>query len=240
MALQSKLIIFISLLSFWHLGCGEKALPQHHEIVFLIDITDPNESAIPNPNAITSQIQNMLKNQNDQLTAQFGFFDDLSGGQLDKLEIPKADVSIMTANEVKRKNDIKKLFDSFEATISQKISQTQVNKDFSKLYAKICKQLGVLSKTTADSKTLVLYTDLLENSEMANFYSISNLNGDESNVRKIYEEKFKASCALPDLTGIHIKMMVYRTPNNDTKIKNAELFWQQLFTQNGATVSIDQ
>ena len=99
-----------------------------------------------------------------------------------------------------------------------------------------------MKRKEADLYYLIVYSDMLENSQLFSFYGanwktqIGNLIADPE---KTLEELAQKGPALPDLSEFEIFVINTRTPGNDEKINLSEQLWTALFEYRGATVSFN-
>jgi hypothetical protein len=123
--------------------------------------------------------------------------------------------------------------------MTEKLSSAEIDKNYSKIFIKLCKSLNSLQSAPAARKVLVLYSDLLENSETASFYKEDQLSEAVNNADSFYNNKLKAKCTLPDLSGMEIYLNVMREAKADVRISKAEQFWTRLLESQGGVVKVD-
>ncbi len=246
MALQSKLTLaaFIFLVLT---GCSN-IVPETHSVLVLYDVTGSTHSALPPANKVVADISKIYNISDDDAIEDFvydgfdigmTFFDELSGDRIKHKRFKPAKGSTATVNPIKRKRLLQKYLQSVKNMIARTLQNTPVNRQKSKIYSKLCKSLGKISESDADTRHVVIYTDLLENSELANFYDGATLNQAAAEPVAFARRHFISSCALPDLDGVIVHLYPYRSASTDTRINLAERFWVALLEDAGAEVEVD-
>jgi len=110
---------------------------------------------------------------------------------------------------------------------------TEINENYTKkdlksshIFTPICKGVKKLSKSEADRKVVLIYSDMLENSELANFHS-----------GKIKYESLKSNfdkaCGIEDMADYEVYIVHPVDKNNDTKIRKAEELWGKYLQDKG-------
>ena len=154
---------------------------------------------------------------------------------------PLHDVSASVSKTVKLKKGkskfeenrflrIKEIDDFTEKLIDK---ATQVNDQFtakelnsSHIFAPICKGVKKLNKSDADRKVILIYSDMLENSELANFHS-KNL------IFETLKKNFDAACDMEDTSDIEWHIVHPVDKKNDQKIQKAEDLWTKYLSEKG-------
>lgn len=239
MALQSKLIVvFIFLICGF--SCGEKPTSNYTHTAVIVDITASSKEALPSGPSIVENIRKKTGNINDVHRVSFTFLDDMSGSPFKEFSIEGPQGGAMMENPKKRQRLVDTYFDEMTSSITELIAKEDNDKASSKIYAKLCRSLDFLAKSEANIKQMYIYSDMLENSELANFYKSSELDKFSTDPKSVYNQILAQVCTLPDLTGITIFINPYRTPETDTSVNKAEVFWKSLFESLGAEVKIDE
>lgn len=171
------------------------------EIVVIRDITDIQLSQ-PKSEDITG----LLDLDNSQWNgAKFRFVDitDVSYNRTYEASIKTEDQWM--GNEFERQKKVK----SFNAEISQiltNIEKEEIGKDNSSIYAPVARELNRLSQSTAQKKIMLVYSDLMENTDDLSFYDNSKLSLLKTNPDSI-QKYFEAQVPLQKLDGIKIYLI---------------------------------
>lgn len=218
---------------------GDKAKITTHQIIVLVDVTSDNPAMVPDAARISSAITKLVPQEADGISLSFGLLDDLSGASLEELSIAPSTGSAAMENPKKRQREVAEFHDKVKQLIATKLSGAEIDKNYSKIFIKLCKSLNSLQSVTAGRKVLVLYSDLLENSETASFYKEDQLSEAVKNTDSFYDNKLKTKCALPNLQGVEMYLNVMREAKSDVRISKAEQFWIRLLESQGGVVKVD-
>jgi hypothetical protein len=237
-------IISIFLVVLVLTSCWEEGTFSH--IYILIDVTDEK---------LKTNYKSSLESSSAQILKTIGIKSDAEG-------YPGAgggEVKVFTINDVSNSPSQSVPLEKGSGALSenehlrqQKIKTfvAQLNKVFdgilkvnwekkqSKIYQNICHGLNKISENPSDhKKVLVVYSDMIENSDLFSLYDAKEIENLTKNVGDLYEKKLKKECALPDLKGINIYVVTSRTFDNDGQISQAKRFWNELFRlKNGAAI----
>lgn len=96
----------------------------------------------------------------------------------------------------------------------------------SHIYQPICKGFKKLDNSNADHKIVLIYSDMLENSDLANFHSKSL---DYKSMKSKFDKKYQ----IADLSEIELFIIYPIHKNNDQKITKALKIWKQFFAEKG-------
>ena len=91
----------------------------------------------------------------------------------------------------------------------------------------ICKGIKKLNKSDANRKIVLIYSDMLENSDIANFHS-------KKGNDKIWIKKIDKACDLEDVSDLEIFVVYPVDKKMDGKISKAATFWKYYFASKGA------
>lgn len=105
----------------------------------------------------------------------------------------------------------------------------------SKIYQGLCNELTRLAAVSADRKIMVVYSDFLENSPLFTFYPLEKADFVKDPVQ-FTRSRLSKVCPLPNLAGIEIYLVAYRTVDNDEAVNVALRFWQTILEHAGARV----
>jgi hypothetical protein len=123
--------------------------------------------------------------------------------------------------------------------IQEALSKPAVSsKPNSSVYIPIVEALSFLKNTKAETKVLLIYSDLMENGENISLYnqaSLKNMKENPGSLTDFYESKM----TLPDLSGISV-YLIYRPSNTkeDERFQIVSGFYKKMFENKGAKVFI--
>jgi len=141
------------------------------------------------------------------------------------------------SNKFKRNDKVKKFYSAINEILSEALKQ-KIGKDNSSLYFPITKELNRLSISKASKRVMLIYSDMMENTDEMSFYNtgtLSLLRTNPGSVKKYFESQLK----LENLTGIKI-YLVFQPLNmkQDEVYKVVFGFYKDIFESKGATVEI--
>ena len=154
---------------------------------------------------------------------------------------PLHDVSSSVSKSVKLKEGLSKMegnryirqkeLDTFKAKLIKKaedINTAYTGKplNHSYIFSPLCKGIKKLSHSDADRKVIVIYSDMLENSDLANFHS-KKLSYDK------LKTQFDSACDLDDVSDVEIYIVHPVNKTIDKKIRMAENFWSKYLNEKG-------
>lgn len=241
MAFQFKLIILL-LLGVTIQSCSTIEGKQKNLLV-IIDVTAADQSLIPNLDRIMADINKRVdpassENTNDGLRFAVALFDDVSGSTAAQKELKPLSGNTALDNPVKRKKEVQNFLDEIKQMVAEKLTSTQIDRDKSKIYSKLCTTLPNFIKSTQDNYVIV-YSDMLENSELASFYDPAVVRSAANDPDSFYDKQMKSSCDLPELGNTKIDLFTSHTPANDELVSQAEKFWTAILKKKGAAVSVN-
>jgi len=109
------------------------------------------------------------------------------------------------------------------------INDTYTGKALNKshLIEPICKGIQKLNNSDANRKVVLIYSDMLENSNIANFHA-------KKGNDKIWTKKIDKACNPEDVSNLEIFVVYPVDKKTDEKISNAAKFWTDYFASKGA------
>ena len=239
--------IFLFLFVLLNFGSCKNEIAKTTQICVLIDVTDER---FKNEKFVAENLPKLLQLMHlDQKTGGFSggeiklsLINEVSDSKSKTVKIKTGVTGLMGENPLNRKDEVEKFYKELENSFTQILSNASWGTDASKIYQKVTRELIKMKNTTADQKYLIVYSDMLENSELFSFYGANW----KSNILKMAEdhdatlEKLaKKGPALPDLSEFTIYVITTRTAENDEKINISEQLWITLFENQGATVSFN-
>jgi len=132
------------------------------------------------------------------------------------------------ANKFLRQKEVDKFKTQLLASLTE-INERYKGKALkrSHLIEPISKGMKKLNKSNADRKVVLIYSDMLENSTIANFHG-------KSKNWKDWSARIDAKCKLEDVSDLE-RLVVYPiNKKNDGKITKAAEFWMAYFASKGA------
>ncbi len=210
------------------LGCNTSP-PKETELYIYLDFTEGQD--------YTQQIEADLDNYAELLnvgengSSNFGKVKifplyDLTSARSKTVKL-KEGKSEFESNKFLRQKDI----DKFKTQLLN--SLTEINEKYtgkelksSHLIEPICKGMKKLNKSDANQKIVLIYSDMLENSSIANFHGKSS--------SKDWPSRIDATCDPEDVSDLDIFVVYPVDKQNDGKITKAAEFWTDYFASKGA------
>lgn len=228
-------MIAIGLIGIIALGaCANMDNRTSTEYSLIRDLTDstivlPNEDEIITDLDIKTNIWNGIN---------FNFFNvsDVSYTPHWRIVLVKGGKRI-ASSEFSRKREI----NTFKARLSALLDSAQSDipgRTHSSIYIPIVEELTRMSNSNADRKVLVVYSDLMENTQDISFYNSRTFAELGSNPEKV-KAKLLAEAKLPNLSGISIHFV--HEPKNakdDANFRRVSELFRQMFEAQGAEVTI--
>ncbi len=228
------------------LGC-EKEKVTNTNICVLIDVTDTrfqNETMVAETLPKLLKMMHLNKEEGGFSGGEikFSLINEVSDSKSQKVKLKTAEPGLLGENPLIRKDEVSAFLTQTEKAFSAVITSANWGTDASKIYQKVTRELIKMKSNTADKKYLIIYSDMLENSNLFSFYG----NNWKPAIEKMIEtpeealsQLAKKGPALPDLSEFEIFIITHRTPENDEKINLSERFWATLLEYQGATVHFD-
>ena len=235
-------VIFLLIYS----SCKEEKVTTT-QVCVLIDVSDVR---FKNENYVTENVPKLLTLMNlDKQSSGFSggeiklsMINEISDSKSKTIKIKPGVTGLMGENPLNRRDEVEKFKKELENNFSKILADVNWGTDASKIYQKITRELIKMKNSAADKKYLIIYSDMLENSNLFSFYGVNW----KSNIEKMMEEPAatleqlaKNGPALPDLSEFTIYIINTRTAENDEKINLSEQFWTSIFENQGATVSFN-
>ena len=173
---------------------------------------------------------------------KLSLINEVSDSKSKSIKIEAAKTGLMGENKLNRKDEVDRFYGNLENTFTQILNDANWGTDASKIYQKIARELIKMKNSDYDKKIMVIYSDMLENSNLFSFYGATW----KTNIQKMIEnpEEFLSKLAekgpaLPDLSEFEIYVITSRTSENDEKVNLSEQLWMTLFKYQGATVTFN-
>ncbi|HKI88283.1 MAG TPA: hypothetical protein VKA38_04590 [Draconibacterium sp.] len=235
------IISMVALLLF--AGCKkEKATTTN--ICVLVDVTDVK---FQDETVVSETLPKLLKLMNlDKESGgfsggeiKFSLINEVSDSKSKQVKLKTAESGLLGENPLIRKDEVTAFFTETENAFSTVISSADWGTEASKIYQKVARELIKMKNSQADKKYMVIYSDMLENSNLFTFYGSSwkaQIEKMIDNPEETLTQLAKKGPALPDLSEFEIYVITHRTPENDEKINSSERFWTTLMEYQGAAV----
>ncbi len=239
--IKHVLIFFIFGFSF--ISCSNEP-SKTTNICVLIDITDER---FKDDNFINDNLPKLLKLMNLDKDkggysggeVKLSLINEVSDSKSKTVKIENAETGLMGENPLNRRDQVQKFYTDLESSFSKVLESANWGTDASKIYQKVTRELIKMKNSDADKKYLIIYSDMLENSQLFSFYGSNwknNINKFIENPESTLETLSEKGPAMPDLSEFTIYIITTRTPENDEKINLSEQLWMALFEYQGATV----
>lgn len=204
------------------------------EASFMIDKTDSNLLAQPDVNAIKQLIPADKDNwQGYRYRQQI-----ISDADVNPIyEEDLASSCEYLSNIYDKTDEVQKFFSGIDTAL-QKTKSVNLVKTHSSIYAPMVKELNHLSESTAKRKVLVIYSDMMENSYLANFYEKSTIIKLQNTPEEI-QQQFEKALPIGNLKGIEVNI-IYQASNNEASrvFTIVSGFYKKLLEDKGAKVNI--
>lgn len=225
------------------LGCSYEKTQTTH-ICVLIDITDErfksDNFADENlPKLLSAMNLDRQKGGYSGGEIKLSLINEISDSKSKTITIETAKTGMMGENPLNRKDQVNRFYAQLETAISEIFEKASWGTDASKIYQKVARELIKMKQVQADRKTMVIFSDMLENSELFSFYGSNWKNSIENlmeNPDQTIEKLAQKGPELPDLSEFTIYIVTNRTQENDQKINLSEQFWTKILEAKGATV----
>lgn len=202
------------------------------EIVVLHDITDMH---IAQPNA--EEMLSLFDLQNKWNGGVFQFTDltDVSYNQTKQAKLEPQDKWL--SNEFDREKELNKFKNDVTEIINNE-AKDKTEKINSAIYFPIANELNKLKNSKSQKRILIVYSDLMENTEELSFYKKNDFEKLKTNPEQI-REIFEKQITLDSLNGIEV-YFIYQPAenNNDQKFQIISGFYKKLLEDKGAKVKI--
>ncbi len=238
-----KITLFFFVVIFILNSCSEEKATTTN-ICVLIDVTDErfrDEHFIDEnvPKLLTLMKLDKETGGYSGGEVKLSLINEVSDSKSKTVKIETAQTGLMGENPLNRRDQVQKFYGSLEDAFSKLLENANWGTDASKIYQKVARELIKMKSTDADKKYLIVYSDMLENSQLFTFYGANwknNINKLIENPESSLEMLSEKGPALPDLSEFTIYIITTRTAENDEKINLTEQLWMALFEYQGAKV----
>lgn len=232
--IAGNLVIILLLI----LGCKDKDA-QMADVMILIDTTDTSFSQQIDVSKDLHQILswnciNINNGSYDELrnglNVQIASLSDVSDEKPRFVSIKPDTKNQLTGNAEARRKAMFKYVQNLKVLINDVSSHQSTSLQYSKLIINVCQKLKILAKSNSEKKLLIVYSDLIENSEYYSFYKKTplQLEKDLEN-QNVILSKLEQDCIMPNLSNIEIVAIPLRNNKNDQLVNQAIRFWKKMF-----------
>ncbi len=170
---------------------------------------------------------------------KLSLINEVSDSKSKTVKISTAESGLMGENPLNRKDQVNKFYVELETSFTKILEEANWGTDASKIYQKVTREIIKMKNNEAERKYLIIYSDMLENSQLFSFYGTNwknNINKMIENPEATIENLSEKGPELPDLSEFTIYIINTRTAENDEKINLSEQLWMAMFEYQGATV----
>jgi hypothetical protein len=197
---------------------------------------DKTDTMLSNPNSTTiDALYNLKSNQWNGAYFSYASITDVDFNRRQDCTLEQA--SMWNGNELKRKKQVGAFFDSIDSIVKQSES-IKAGKLHSSIYHTVMYELARLKSEPASSHTLLVYSDLQENSDLYNVYDpdmLQTLLYKRDKVKNVFEKSLQP----PDLHGISVYILFEPKSQEDNRTFSAmSKIYKDILTEHGATVFI--
>jgi hypothetical protein len=231
--MKTTLLIIAGAITLLVISCTQPTRTQT-EVVLMHDRTQEFSARI-----IAADITPLFELDKDKWSgARFRSLDvtDVSYNPATEFVLEKGGSQLLS-NSFDRDKQAKK-FESEVTVRVDSLSSDTVGKPRSSIYIPLARELNLLAKSTSEKKYLILFSDLLENTDGVSFYRKQTLSLLQVNPDTI-ASALLAKMPLENLSGITV-YLIYQPENalDDDTFRITSNFFKTLLEQHGATVIV--
>lgn len=215
-------------------SCNDRCPDRmEREVVVLYDVTEM-QIAKPDADAII-RLSGLDTNMWDGAIFSFAYLTDVSYNRRTSFGLAPGG-NRLTSSSFTREREVKKFEDSVRSFIGS-LAYDTTGRPHSSIYLVLANELNRLAKQP-HSRTLLVYSDLMENDLSLSFYDKKTFALLQSDPAKI-ESLLNAKTEFGDLTGITIHFIYEpENANDDETFRIVSGFYKSLLESHGATVLI--
>lgn len=222
-------------------GCSSPR-PITFDIYVLIDVT---EDGFQDKETYFSALNEIYRRMNidglrNGAKVRYQFVNDVSESKFEFETLSSDSRGWLSKAEMDRADEVKKFKNSLQAKLQGLLGKAEWRRDKSLVYQPLCRALNALRRSDMDHKIVVIFSDMLENSNLFSFYGVGRKSVvDEARKDlKAFAERIQSisGCVLPDLRDIEIHIVVWRTPENDELVNEAEKLWKGLIASRNSAI----
>ena len=224
---MKKLLFLITILLL--VGCADNQPVTNTELFIYLDYTEGQDYSDLLENDVDKYMTLLnVTEENDRNFGKIRIYPlhDI-GSSLSKTVKLKEGKSKMEGNRYIRQKEV----DKFKTQLLEKT--TTINDSYtgkalksSHIFSPLCKGVHKINNSNADRKVIVIYSDMLENSDLGNFHS-GKLKYED------LKKNFDGFCEFEDLSDCEVYIVHPIDKRNDNKIHTAEEFWSKYMMDKG-------
>lgn len=229
-------LLFLGLILAGFYSCS-KEISQNIQCSTLIDVTGSNTPSLKNiKSADFLSMLDLEQNRNNQIEYRQAFITETFLNFTHQFELKKASPKIMS-NDFDRDEEITEFKNNLDAALSL-ISQEKNGRQYSSVYVPFAREVNRMAQITADTKILVLVSDLTENSEFLSFFA-KNFQNDLQNSPEVIEEYFQKELPLvDDLSGLTIHIVHQPNELDNGVFKKLSRVYRSMLEKRGARIIV--
>jgi hypothetical protein len=210
--------------------------PKHKtiEVSVLGDVTE-KLLAQPNPSE-TLPLFHLNADPLDGAEFSYANMSDVSLNRRTAFSLAQGGNSI-TTNQFDRKREVQK-FEKSVTGFFDSLSTDTIGRDHSSVYLAIVQELNRLAKSKADRKILLVYSDLMENTQSVSFYDkrmISLLHSSPNTISGLLFSQLP----IQNISGIEVHFVYQpKNANDDNAFRVVSGFYKKILEAKGAIVFI--
>lgn len=214
------------------IGAAYYKPPATTDVIVLHDVTD---SIIAKPDSAQLIAFLNASHKWDGISFTLSSISDVSISKTQKVFIPAQ--SRWLGNEIKRSRDLKAFYNSVEELLARS-SGDVIGRKQTSVYLPIVTSLTSLVESPSNKKVLIVYSDLMENTNEVSFYDPQTLSELKSKPEVILDG-LGASMHLPSLAGVDV-VFVFQPHNSveDASFRIVSGFYKSMLENKGAHVII--
>jgi hypothetical protein len=223
-----KFLLFLSIIFLT--GC-DNGKPKYTTIYLLVDVTD---KSLKDSQILVNSVPKILTKMGVSATTggnaggevKIFVINDLSDSPSVSVKLNSDPGGLLGTNPIDRTDEIKAFQADLSASLNKVLDGVDWNKDKSKIYQNICREVNNLNKV-AGEKTFIVFSDMLENSELFSLYKDSSKLIND--IKNLDQNILKKDCDISDLSQTDMYFISNRNKQNDQLVNSAERFWRALF-----------
>ena len=215
-------------------SCIKSVPPVTTEAGLLMDITS-EQTVKPDSQSILSMFDLSGDKKWNGALFHYSEISDVSYNRISEAKINTADMWL--SNELERDKEIKK-FNNAVIVILDKSQQHTEGKNNSSIYLPIAHELNELTKSKAQRRVLLIYSDLMENTVDISFYNKKQFRLLTTNFESI-QKQLEQLQVLKNLDGIEVNLIYQPTDSQSDKVfMIVSGFYKKLLEEKGAKITI--
>ena len=139
-------------------------------------------------------------------------------------------------NPLTRQDEVNAFYNAVDTELTTVASRPN-SKAESSIYLNLCTALETFSRTGTEKKTILLFTDFIENSSLTtSFYSLYKSSQNLLTQYNSIVTDFEKAEPFPELSGIEIIVVYTPTLGTDGMFHESRKFWKKFIQERGGTV----